>query len=86
MTTWRPRTLAPGLAWTVTIAIAAWLLAKVVPLLGPPVLAILIGLAASTVRRPAGRAAPGIAFSSSVLLQLAAGDDRVTHSAGPRQG
>jgi uncharacterized integral membrane protein (TIGR00698 family) len=71
VTTWRPLTLAPGLAWTVTIAIAAWLLAKVVPLLGPPVLAILIGLAVSIVRRPAGRAAPGIAFSSSALLQLA---------------
>jgi uncharacterized integral membrane protein (TIGR00698 family) len=42
-----------------------------VPLLGAPVLAILLGLAVSVVRRPAPRAAPGIAFSSSVLLQLA---------------
>jgi uncharacterized integral membrane protein (TIGR00698 family) len=71
VTKWRPRALAPGLAWTAAIALVAWLLAKVVPLLGAPVLAILIGLAVSLVRRPAAYAAPGISFASSVLLQLA---------------
>src|SRR5207249_6871017 len=35
------------------------------------VLAILIGLAVSLVRRPAPSAVPGISFASSVLLQLA---------------
>jgi len=67
----RARLLLPGLAWTAAIALVAWLLAKVVPLLGAPVLAILIGLAASAVRRPAVRATPGISFSSTALLQLA---------------
>ena len=67
----RPGSLLPGLAWTATIAVSAWLLSKVVPLLGAPVLAILLGLAVSTVRRPGDRAAPGISFASSVLLQLA---------------
>ena len=71
MKKWRPRALAPGLTWTATIALVAWLLAKVVPLLGAPVLAILLGLAVSSVRRPRPSAAPGISFSSSVLLQLA---------------
>ena len=67
----RPRGLLPGLAWTSGIAVAAWLLAQVVPLLGAPVLALLLGLAVSVVRRPASSAARGIAFSSSVLLQVA---------------
>jgi uncharacterized integral membrane protein (TIGR00698 family) len=67
----RARSIAPGLAWTAPLALAAWLLAHVVPLLGAPVLAILIGLAVSVVRRPPAAAAPGIAFSSTVLLQLA---------------
>jgi uncharacterized integral membrane protein (TIGR00698 family) len=67
----RGRALVPGLALTAAIAFVAWLLAKVIPLLGAPVIAILIGLAVSAVRRPTGRAAPGISFASSVLLQLA---------------
>ncbi len=41
------------------------------PLLGPAVLAIVIGIAVSLVRRPGPAAAPGIAFASSVLLQVA---------------
>ena len=65
------RTLLPGLLWTASVALAAWLLAQVVPLLGAPVLALLLGLAVSVARRPAPRAARGIAFSSSVLLQVA---------------
>jgi uncharacterized membrane protein YadS len=55
----RARLLLPGLAWTAAIALVAWLLAKVVPLLGAPVLAILIGLAVSAVRRPAIPATSG---------------------------
>jgi uncharacterized integral membrane protein (TIGR00698 family) len=67
----RPGTRLPGLARAAAVALAAWLLAKVVPLLGAPVLAILLGLAVSAVRRPGRRDAPGIAFASSVLLQTA---------------
>lgn len=50
---------------------AAWLLAQVVPVVGAPVFAIALGLVVSIVRRPPARAAAGVAFSSSVLLQLA---------------
>ena len=71
MTKWRPRAVGPGLAWTAAVALPAWGLSHVVPLLGAPVLAILIGIAVSLVRRPSPRAAPGIAFSSTVLLQSA---------------
>jgi len=67
----RGRALVPGLALTAAIAVVAWLLAKVIPLLGTPVIAILLGLTVSTVRRPTDRTGPGISFSSSVLLQLA---------------
>jgi uncharacterized integral membrane protein (TIGR00698 family) len=67
----RLRGLVHGLAWTSSVALVAWLLAHVIPLFGAPVLAILIGLAVSLVRRPSTDAAPGIAFSSTVLLQLA---------------
>lgn len=67
----RARGLVHGLAWTSSVALVAWLLAHVIPLFGAPVLAILIGLAVSVVRRPSAAAAPGIAFSSSMLLQLA---------------
>ena len=71
MTKWRPRAVAPGLLWTAAVALPAWGLSHVVPLLGAPVLSILIGIAVSLVRGPPPRAAPGIAFSSTVLLQIA---------------
>ena len=71
MTRWRPRAVGPGFVWTAGIALAAWGLSHVIPLLGAPVLAILTGIAVSLVHRPPARAATGIAFSSSVLLQLA---------------
>jgi len=63
----RLRSLSPGLVWTSSVGVAAWLLAHAVPLFGAPVLAILLGLAVSLVRRPPPATAPGIAFSSSVL-------------------
>jgi uncharacterized integral membrane protein (TIGR00698 family) len=65
------RGLVHGLAWTASVALVAWLLSHVIPLFGAPVLAIVIGLAVSVVRRPPPAAGPGIAFSSSVLLQVA---------------
>lgn len=68
---WPPRAVVPGLVWTTAVALAAWGLSHVVPLLGPPVLAILLGIGVSLVRRPPPSAATGIAFSSTVLLQLA---------------
>ncbi len=71
MTKWHPRGVIHGLVWTSAVALVAWLLAQVVPLLGAPVLAILVGLAVSLVRRPPRGATPGIAFSATVLLQLA---------------
>ena len=65
------RAVAPGLAWTCSVALVAWPLAHVVPVLGAPVLAILIGIVVGAARRPSAAAAPGIAFSATWLLQLA---------------
>jgi uncharacterized integral membrane protein (TIGR00698 family) len=65
------RAVAPGLAWTCSVALVAWPFAHVVPLLGAPVLAILIGIVVGAARRPSAAAAVGIAFSATRLLQLA---------------
>jgi uncharacterized integral membrane protein (TIGR00698 family) len=66
-----PRGVAPGLAWTCSVALVAWPFAHVVPVLGAPVLAILIGIVVGAARRPSAAAAVGIAFSATRLLQLA---------------
>jgi uncharacterized integral membrane protein (TIGR00698 family) len=66
-----PRSLVPGLAWSASVAFVAWLLAHVIPVLGPPVLAILIGIALGTARRPPAVATAGIAFAATRLLQVA---------------
>lgn len=71
MTKWRPRAVFPGLVWTAAVAVPAWGLSRVVPLLGAPVLAILLGAVSSFVRPPGDRARAGIAFSATALLQLA---------------
>ncbi len=65
------RSLVPGLTLAAALALAAWSLGHLVPLLGAPVLAILLGIAVTALRRPPAPARPGIAFSSSTLLQLA---------------
>ncbi|MEP6811455.1 MAG: putative sulfate exporter family transporter [Actinomycetota bacterium] len=65
------RRIAPGVALTVAVGLVAGLLARVVPLLGAPVLAILLGLVVAAVRRPPAAAAAGIAFSGKTLLQVA---------------
>src|ERR1700730_7447612 len=67
----RLRRHAPGLAWTSSVALAAWLIAHVVPLLGAPGMAVLLGPALSFLRPPPPAATAGIVFSSSVLLQVA---------------
>jgi uncharacterized integral membrane protein (TIGR00698 family) len=69
VTEWKPR--APGLVWASAVAFPAWLLAQVVPLLGAPVLAIVLGVAVSLVRRPGRHAAVDLRLVSSLSLQLA---------------
>ena len=63
--------VTPGVAIAVGIALVATVIGSFVPLVGSALPAIIIGVAIALVRKPAGRAAPGIAYSSKFLLQLA---------------
>ena len=61
----------PGLALAVAVAGAATALASVVPLVGGPVLGIVLGVAVATASRPGVALDPGIAFAGRSVLQLA---------------
>ncbi len=63
--------VGPGLGLTLLIAVAATGLSRLVPAAGSALPALVIGVLVSVVRRPGGRFAPGIAFSSRFVLQLA---------------
>jgi uncharacterized integral membrane protein (TIGR00698 family) len=60
-----------GLLLAASVAGVAWLGAHVVPLLGPAVLALVLGFAVSVVRRSGAAARPGLIFASTLLLQVA---------------
>lgn len=61
----------PGLAPVLVIAGVATWFGTIVPVVGAPVTAILLGLAVAAVRRPAEVLRPGIAFAGKAPLQLA---------------
>jgi uncharacterized integral membrane protein (TIGR00698 family) len=61
----------PGLLLTIPIAAIATAIGSVVPVLGSALPAIVIGVVAALIRRPAARFQPGIDFSGKFLLQLA---------------
>ncbi len=54
----------------VAIAVVAYALGLLVPIVGGPVFGILIGVAITLVRPPSDRFRPGIAFASKMLLQV----------------
>lgn len=62
---------APGLALVAAMAAVAFLLGRLEPVVGGPVIGIVLGMAVSAVRRPAQVLRPGIAFSGKQVLQLA---------------
>ncbi|HEY3609968.1 MAG TPA: putative sulfate exporter family transporter [Pseudonocardiaceae bacterium] len=68
---WLPR-VAPGLLLTSAVAAAATVLGRLVPVVGGPVFAIVLGLLAATVvpGLRADRWAPGAAVASKSVLQL----------------
>lgn len=65
----------PGLIMCIVIALPAWFLGKMFPLLGAPVLAILVGMLlrtfVPTLKNSLGALEDGVKFSSKKLLQLA---------------
>ncbi|MDB5039747.1 MAG: hypothetical protein JWN27_473 [Candidatus Eremiobacteraeota bacterium] len=61
----------PGIVAAAAVALAATLLAPFVPLLGSPVLAIVLGIAVRAFGPLPERCRPGIAFSARTVLQAA---------------
>src|SRR5581483_7018072 len=65
--------LAPllrGLVLCVAVAAVAFLLGRLMPVVGGPVFGILLGALLATLRPPSAQAAPGIRFAGKQLLQL----------------
>lgn len=67
------RRIAPGIGFCLLIALPAWLLGKQFDVIGGPVFAILIGMAAALLLRGRDLAplAPGITYTSKKILQYA---------------
>lgn len=67
----RGRDVLPGTSLCLGIALVATLIARVVPVLGAAVPAIVLGIAITTVRRPGPRLTAGIGYAGKFLLQCA---------------
>ena len=65
------RSLSPGVLAAVTVAAVAWPLGRLFPLLGAPVLALALGIAAATVRPPGPLLGPGLVLCGRYVLQAA---------------
>ena len=63
--------VAGGVALAIALAAVATILGRQVPVVGPAVIAIVLGVAARALFDPGAWAVPGIAFSSKKLLQVA---------------
>ena len=61
----------PGIAVCLAIAVPAWLLGNLVPVIGGPVFSILIGMVAALFWTPGAVCKPGISFTSKKILQTA---------------
>jgi uncharacterized integral membrane protein (TIGR00698 family) len=62
--------LIPGLLLCIAVALAAYGLGHLVPIVGGPVFGIVIGMVIALFRPPAPRFIPGIKFSGKQLLQI----------------
>ena len=64
-----PRSRLPGLALAVTIGLVASVAGRAVPVVGGPVIGIVIGVTLATLLRPGARLRPGISFAGTTVLQ-----------------
>lgn len=62
--------MLPGLLLCVAIAIVAFLLGHVLPIVGGPVFGIVLGMIVAMMAKPGARFTPGVKFASKQLLQL----------------
>jgi len=60
-----------GVALCLAIAIPAWLLGQIIPVVGGPVFAILLGMALGMLLRDKSRASAGVSFTAKKILQAA---------------
>jgi uncharacterized integral membrane protein (TIGR00698 family) len=60
-----------GVALCIAVAAVATAVGRLVPLIGAPVVALVIGVVITLLLRPAARLAPGISFCSHQVLQVA---------------
>ncbi len=63
--------LVPGLALAAAIAVVATVVGRFVPVVGAPVVGVVLGAVLGTVRRPAAVLRPGITTASKTVLQVA---------------
>ena len=65
------KTNSRGIALCLAIAVPAWILGTFFPIVGGPVIAILLGMLIAIPLKNQGRMAPGIKFTSKKVLQWA---------------
>ncbi len=61
----------PGIAVCLAIAIPSWLLGRLVPVIGGPLIAILLGMVIALLWSPGEMFKPGVGFTSQKVLQAA---------------
>jgi len=60
----------PGIALALSVAVVATIIGKSIPVIGAPIICIVIGVAIAAIRKPSERFRPGIATSSKLILQI----------------
>lgn len=60
----------PGIALAVSIATVATIIGKLIPVIGAPVICIVIGVVIAAIRKPSEKFRPGIVVSSKLILQI----------------
>lgn len=60
----------PGIALSLAIATVATIIGKSIPVIGAPVICIVIGVVIAAIRKPGEKFRPGIVTSSKLILQI----------------
>lgn len=60
----------PGIGLALSIAIVATMIGKAIPVVGAPIICIVIGVVVAAIRRPSEKFRPGITTSSKLILQI----------------
>lgn len=60
----------PGIALAISIAIVATIIGRAIPVVGAPIICIVIGVVIAAIRRPTEKFRPGIATASKLILQI----------------